>query len=83
MNARYGDDLVDHHTWVIASDGDLMEGVSHEAASLAGHLALRRLVVLYDDNGISIDGSTDMSLSDDALCRFESYGWNAQRCDTI
>ena len=81
MNARYGDDLVDHHTWVIASDGDLMEGISHEAASLAGHLALRRLVVLYDDNGISIDGSTDMSLSDDALCRFESYGWNAQRCD--
>ena len=81
MNARYGDDLVDHHTWVIASDGDLMEGISHEAASLAGHLALRRLVVLYDDNGISIDGRTDMSLSDDALCRFESYGWNAQRCD--
>ena len=81
MNARYGDDLVDHHTWVIASDGDLMEGISHEAASLAGHLALRRLVVLYDDNGISIDGSTDMSLSDDALCRFRVYGWNAQRCD--
>ena len=81
MNARYGDELVDHRTWVIASDGDLMEGISHEAASLAGHLQLKRLMVLYDDNQISIDGSTDMSLSDNVLGRFEAYGWHANRCD--
>ena len=81
MNARYGEDLVDHRTWVIASDGDLMEGISHEAAALAGHMKLGRLIVLYDDNEISIDGDTDMSLSDDALGRFKSYGWHAQRCD--
>ena len=81
MNARYGDALVDHRTWVICSDGDLMEGISHEAASLAGHMKLDRLVVLYDDNNISIDGGTDMSLSDDALGRFQAYGWHAERCD--
>ncbi|PPR09353.1 MAG: Transketolase [Alphaproteobacteria bacterium MarineAlpha11_Bin1] len=81
MNSRYGDSLVDHRTWVIASDGDLMEGISHEAGSLAGHMKLGRLIVLYDDNGISIDGSTDISLSDDALGRFEAYGWHAQRCN--
>ncbi len=81
LNARFGDDIVDHRTWVIASDGDLMEGISHEAASFAGHMKLDRLFVLYDDNNISIDGGTDMSLSDDALGRFESYGWFAQRCD--
>ena len=81
MNARYGDDLVDHRTWVIASDGDLMEGISHEASSLAGHMKLGRLIVLYDDNDISIDGGTEMSLSDDAIGRFDSYGWHTQRCD--
>tara|TARA_R110000868_G_scaffold46376_13_gene153289 strand:- start:2160 stop:4034 length:1875 start_codon:yes stop_codon:yes gene_type:complete len=81
MNARYGDDLVDHRTWVIASDGDLMEGISHEAASLAGHMKLGRLIVLYDDNDISIDGGTEMSLSDDALGRFDAYHWHTQRCD--
>ncbi|MEO1248922.1 MAG: transketolase, partial [Pseudomonadota bacterium] len=81
MNARYGDDLVDHHTYVIASDGDLMEGVSHEACSLAGHLGLDRLIVLYDDNGISIDGSTDLAFSDDSVKRFESYGWEARAID--
>ena len=73
--------LVDHRTWVIASDGDLMEGISHEAASLAGHMKLDRLIVLYDDNDISIDGGTEMSLSDDALGRFDSYGWHTQRCN--
>ena len=81
LAARFGDGLVDHRTWVIASDGDLMEGISHEAASLAGHLRLGKLTVLYDDNGISIDGETALALSDDALQRFESYGWAALRVD--
>ncbi len=81
MNARFGDALVDHHTYVLASDGDLMEGISHEAASLAGHLGLGRLVVLYDDNRISIDGPTDLALSDDAAGRFAAYGWDVERVD--
>jgi transketolase len=81
MNARFGDDLVDHRTFVIASDGDLMEGVSHEAASLAGHLQLDRLVVLYDDNGISIDGPTDLAFSDDTTGRFAAYGWHVDDVD--
>ena len=73
--------LIQHHTYVIASDGDLMEGVSHEACSLAGHLKLGRLIVLYDDNHISIDGSTGLSFSEDVLKRFEAYGWHTQRVD--
>jgi len=73
--------LVDHHTYVIASDGDLMEGVSHEAASFAGHLGLSRLIVLYDDNSISIDGPTDLSYSDDVPGRFSAYGWHVQQVD--
>ncbi len=81
MNARFGDGLVDHRVWVLASDGDLMEGVSHEAASLAGHLGLDRLTVFYDNNAISIDGGTELSLSDDAAKRFEAYGWDVRRCD--
>jgi transketolase len=81
LAARFGDGLVDHRTWVVASDGDLMEGISHEAASLAGHLRLGKLTVLYDDNNISIDGDTSLSLSDDALRRFEAYGWAARRVD--
>lgn len=81
MNARYGDDLVDHHTYVIAGDGCLMEGISHEAISLAGHLKLSKLVVLFDDNGISIDGSTDMAVSDDQQKRFEASGWHVQSVD--
>jgi len=81
LNARFGDGLVDHRTYVIASDGDLMEGVSHEACSLAGHLKLNRLIVLYDDNGISIDGSTSLSDSTDTLMRFEAMGWAASRVD--
>ena len=81
LNARFGDGLVDHKTYVIASDGDLMEGISHEACSLAGHLKLNRLIVLFDDNGISIDGSTSLSDSTDTLQRFEAMGWSASRVD--
>jgi transketolase len=73
--------IVDHNTYVIASDGDLMEGLSHEAASLAGHLGLSRLIVLYDDNHISIDGPTDLAYSDDVPGRFSAYGWHVQRVD--
>lgn len=81
MNARFGKDLVDHYTYVIAGDGDMMEGISHEACSLAGHLQLDKLIVLYDDNGISIDGSTDLSFTDDTLLRFQAYGWAVDRVD--
>lgn len=70
--------IVDHYTYVIASDGDLQEGVSHEAASLAGHLGLGKLVVLYDDNGIQIDGPTSLTFSEDIPLRFASYGWHTQ-----
>ncbi|NQW12263.1 MAG: transketolase [Alphaproteobacteria bacterium] len=76
LNARFGDDLIDHRTWVIAGDGCLMEGISHEAASLAGHLGLGRMNVLWDDNSISIDGATDLSISDDVAARFRAYGWH-------
>ena len=81
MNRRFGDRLVDHHTYVIASDGDLMEGISHESASLAGHMKLDRLIVLFDDNGISIDGPTSLSVSDDQQARFAAYGWHVQAVD--
>jgi transketolase len=81
LAARFGRSLVDHRTWVIASDGDLMEGISHEAASLAGHLRLDRLTVLWDDNSISIDGDTALSTSDDQLKRFAAYGWATKRVD--
>jgi transketolase len=81
MNARFGDDLVDHFTYVIAGDGCLMEGISHEAISLAGHLRLNRLVVLFDDNEISIDGATSLSCSDDQLARFAASGWSTSRID--
>jgi transketolase len=81
LNARFGDDLVDHYTYVIASDGDLMEGISHEACSLAGHLGLGKLIVLYDDNGISIDGPTSLSFSDNSSKRFEAYGWETFTVD--
>src|SRR5690606_38262041 len=76
LRARFGTDLVDHRTFCIAGDGDLSEGVSHEAASLAGHLGLGRLICVYDDNRITIDGTTDLALSDDAAKRFEAYGWH-------
>ena len=81
MQARFGTELVDHRVWVIAGDGCLMEGISHEAASLAGHLCLNRLVVLFDDNGISIDGPTSLASSEDSLARFASYGWRTERID--
>ncbi len=81
LNAQYGKDLVDHHTWVIASDGDLQEGISQEAISLAGHLKLNRLIVLWDDNSISIDGSTDLSDTVDHCARFESAGWATMKVD--
>ncbi|KIZ38711.1 MULTISPECIES: transketolase [Rhodopseudomonas] len=81
LNARYGDAVVDHHTYVIAGDGCLMEGISHEAISLAGHLKLGKLIVLFDDNQISIDGATSLSCSDDQVARFAASGWNATRID--
>ena len=81
LSARFGEDVVSHYTYVIAGDGDLMEGISHEAASFAGHLGLSRLIVLYDDNGISIDGSTSLSWSDDVLARFAAYGWDISAVD--
>ncbi len=81
LAARFGRSLVDHRTWVLASDGDLMEGISHEAAALAGHLRLSRLAVLYDDNSISIDGATSLSYSDDVPRRFSAYGWAVKRVD--
>jgi transketolase len=81
INARFGNDLVDHFTYVMCGDGDLQEGVSHEAASLAGHLQLSKLIVLYDDNGISIDGKTDLSFSEDVLLRYQSYGWAVDTVD--
>jgi len=81
LNARFGNELVDHRTFVMASDGDLMEGISHEAASLAGHLKLGRLIVFYDDNKISIDGSTNLSFTEDVQARFRAYGWHVQAVD--
>jgi transketolase len=81
LNARYGDDVVDHYTYVIAGDGCLMEGISHEAIDLAGHQKLSRLIVLFDDNSISIDGATQLSTSTDQLARFAAAGWDVERID--
>jgi transketolase len=81
LNARFGDDLVDHRTYVMASDGDLMEGVSHESCSLAGHLQLNRLIVLFDDNHVSIDGPTSLADSTKTLERFDAMGWKTMSCD--
>ena len=81
LAARFGKSLVDHRTWVVVGDGCLMEGISQEAISLAGHLKLDKLCVLWDDNAISIDGGTDLSTSDDQLKRFTASGWAVKRLD--
>ncbi|MCB1478970.1 MAG: transketolase [Rhodobiaceae bacterium] len=81
MAARFGEDLVSHYTYVLASDGDLMEGISHEAISLAGHLKLGKLIVLFDDNGISIDGPLELSETGDQVARFKAAGWETRRID--
>ena len=81
LNADFGDDLVDHRTWVIAGDGCLMEGVNHEAIGLAGHLKLGRMNVLWDDNNITIDGSTDLSTSENIKARYEATGWHVVSCN--
>lgn len=78
---RTDHEIVNHYTYAIVSDGDLMEGISHEAASLAGHLKLSKLIYLYDDNHISIDGPTDLAFTEDRMKRFEAYGWHTQQID--
>jgi transketolase len=83
LNASYGDDLVNHHTYVIAGDGCLMEGINHEAVGLAGHLKLGRLIVLWDDNRITIDGSTDLSRTEDVVARHAACGWHVVECDGL
>lgn len=81
LNAVFGDDLVDHRTWALAGDGCLMEGINHEAIGLAGHLGLGRLIVLWDDNKITIDGATDLSTSEDVPARYRAAGWHTVACD--
>ncbi len=78
---RPGYDIVDHYVYAIVSDGDLMEGVSHEAASMAGHMKLGKMIYLYDDNHISIDGSTDLAFTENRMQRFDAYGWHTQQID--
>jgi transketolase len=81
LNATFGGELVDHRTWVIAGDGCLMEGINHEAIGLAGHLGLGRLIVLWDDNKITIDGATDLSTSEDVRARYAATGWHVVSCN--
>ncbi len=83
LRARLGEDICDHYIYGICSDGDLQEGISHEAASLAGHLGLGRLIFIYDDNKISIDGPTNISFSDNSADRFRAYGWDVQEVGAI
>jgi len=78
VRSAFGSDVCDHRTFVLASDGCMMEGISHEAASLAGHLGLGRLLAVYDDNHITIDGPTELAYSDDPVSRFEAYGWRVR-----
>ena len=78
LAAEFGDDIVDHHTFVLCSDGDLMEGVSQEAIALAGHLRLNKLIFLFDDNGVSIDGPLTLADSTDQVMRFQAARWNAR-----
>ena len=81
LAAEFGDDLVDHHTYVFVGDGCLQEGIGQEAISLAGHLGLGKMIVLYDDNDITIDGPTSISFSEDVAARFQACGWHVQKCD--
>ena len=81
LNSVFGDELVDHRTWVVAGDGCLMEGINHEAIGLAGHLGLGRMIVLWDDNNITIDGGTDLSTSEDIKARYAATGWHVTTCD--
>ncbi|MCB2046280.1 MAG: transketolase, partial [Novosphingobium sp.] len=81
LNAHFGDDLCDHRTWVIAGDGCLMEGINHEAIGLAGHLKLGRMIVLWDDNDITIDGKAGLSTSEDVKARYAATGWHVESCD--
>lgn len=81
LRERFGAELCDHHTWVLCGDGDVMEGVCYEAASLAGHLGLGRIIALYDDNSITIDGSTALAFSEDRVARFEALGWHVEVVD--
>jgi transketolase len=81
LAAEFGEDIVDHHTYVLCSDGDLMEGISHEALALAGHLKLSKLIFLYDDNGITIDGPITLTDNVDQVTRFKAHGWNAVHVD--
>ncbi|MDR2682024.1 MAG: transketolase [Holosporaceae bacterium] len=81
LNARFGDECINHYTYVCAGDGDLMEGITHEASAIAGHLSLGHLIVLFDDNGVTIDGTVQVSTSEDTLKRYESYGWHVLTVD--
>ncbi len=83
LRSRYGADLFDHHVFGVAGDGDLSEGLSHEAASLAGHLGLGKIVLFYDDNHITIDGETELALTDDAAARFRAYGWHVEQLGEV
>ena len=81
LNSKFGNNIIDHYTYVFAGDGCLMEGLSHEACSLAGHLNLSKIIIFFDDNSISIDGPTKLSVSEDHIKRFQSYGWDTISID--
>ena len=81
LNAKFGDDLIDHKTWVLAGDGCLMEGINHEAIGLAGHMKLGNLIVLWDDNNVTIDGTVELSSSENVLARYQATGWHTVSCD--